>query len=144
MKQIIIIPKEGDLYSCTFEENISHAFYYQKYAIQNSLPFLEELTDVCSCGKTFSLNDYLSIILDDYSINWFCPNYLSKQQYDWLKGKYSTFSKLQSMNIPFHAMICSDLEDEILDQEELNPLKQFYREIKKHKEDTNERTYSKK
>ena len=87
MKQIIIIPKEGDLYSCTFEENISHAFYYQKYAIQNSLPFLDELTDVCSCGKTFSLNDYLSIILDDYSINCFCPNYLSKQQYDWFKRK---------------------------------------------------------
>lgn len=33
MKQIIIIPKEGDVYSCTFEENISPAFYYQKYAI---------------------------------------------------------------------------------------------------------------
>ena len=47
------------------------------------------------------------------------------------------------MNIPFHAMICSDLEDEILDQENLNPLKQFYKEFKKHKEGTNERTYRK-
>ncbi len=144
MKQIIIIPKQGDIYSCTFEDHISYASYYQEYAIQNGLPFLEELTDVCSCGKTFSLNDYLSMIVDDYSINCFCPNYLSKQQYDWLKENYSTFSKLQSMNIPFHALICSNLEDEYLDQEDINPLKQFYKEIKKHKEVTNERTYSRK
>lgn len=78
MKQIIIIPKQGKIYSYTFEDHISHASYYQEYAIQNGLPFLEELTDVCSCGKTFSLNDYLSMIVDDYSINCFCPNYLSK------------------------------------------------------------------
>lgn len=49
MKQIIIIPKQGDIYSCTFEDNISLASFYQEYAIQNGLPFLEELTDVCSC-----------------------------------------------------------------------------------------------
>lgn len=86
MKEVIIIPKEGEdsklYYREKFDSFTKHYTKVNKYIKDNNIP-IEEKNSIYLLGVSLALRDFCIIDIDNNEFVVYLPLKLTKKQYDW-------------------------------------------------------------
>ena len=137
LKQVIIIPNENDLvipdgiYEESFLDSIDHGQKLREFADKYNYSISKE-DGIPSQVLSFQLVDFGNMVINiegNIAIM-FIPNYISDNQYNWIKTRYNTLRKFSIHGFVYKNTSVPMLIEKDIDCEYSNPLNEIFKEIK--------------